>query len=128
MSRLRELKQQILEDGVDMQIDDADWRRIRDLLPQDGQPGIEDLTALIELRTEARSVCPAFDAYFFPAFKSALLADGRISSTEHFQLLRMLYGGGGIDAAERRFLTELRQELRERNPEFEAMYQQAMRD
>jgi hypothetical protein len=27
------------------------------------------------MRTEARSVCPAFDTYFFPMFKAYLLAD-----------------------------------------------------
>jgi hypothetical protein len=128
MSRLRELKTRILEEGVDMRIDEADWLRIRDLLPEDGAPSFGDLQVLVELRTEARSVCPAFDAYFFPIFKTALLADGRISTSEHFQLLRLLYGGGGVDAAERRFLHELRQELRERSPEFEVMFQQAMRD
>jgi hypothetical protein len=128
VSKVRELKNQIMEEGVDMQIDDADWRRIRELLPPDGDPGIEDLQTLVELRTEARAVCPAFDAYFFPVFKAALLTDGRISASENFQLLRMLYGGGGIDAAERRFLNELRQDLREKTPEFEALYQQAMKD
>jgi hypothetical protein len=40
----------------------------------------------------------------------------------------MLYGGGGIDEAERRFLQELREALKEVPPEFEAMYRQAMRD
>ena len=128
MSTLRELKQQILQDGEDLQIDDADWARIRELLPAAGSPVAEDLRVLTEMRTEARSVCPAFDGYFFPALKADLLSDGRISSLEQFQLLRLLYGGGGIDPAERKFLQELRRDLKSPSPEFESLYQQAMRD
>jgi hypothetical protein len=126
VSKLRELKQQILHEGTDLQIDEADWTRIRELLPADGKPSADDVHALVEMRAEARSVCPAFDAYFFPAFKAHLLADGSISTLEQFQLLRMLYGGGGVDAAERRFLQELRGELKSVTPEFESLYQLAM--
>jgi hypothetical protein len=128
VSKLRDLKNQILEEGVDLQIDEADWARIRDLLPGDSCPSSEDMRILLEMRTEARSVCPAFDSYFFPMFKASLLADGKISAMEQFQLLSMLYGGGGIDEGERRFLKEMKRELKEVSPEFELMYQQAMRD
>ena len=127
MSKLRELKSQIMADGIDLQIDDADWKRIRALLPREGPPDPDDLSVLTEIRTEARVICPAFDAYFFPVFKASLLADGKISSMEQFQLLRMLYGGGGIDDAERRFLRELRAELKDPSPEFEALYREAMK-
>jgi hypothetical protein len=128
MSRLREIQSRILAEGEDGRIDDADVALIREHLPADGSIAGDDLAVLAELRTRARSVCPAFDQMFFPAFKASLLADGRISSHEQFLLLRMLYGGGGIDDAERRFLRELRQELKETTPEFEALYRQAMRD
>ena len=128
MSTLRELKPTILQEGVDLRIDEEDWARIREALPADGQPSADDLQVLAELRTEARSVCPAYDDYFFPAFKSHLLADGAISKIEQFQLLRLLYGGGGIDERERRFLRDVRQALPEKSPEFETLYQQAMRD
>ena len=66
MTKLCELKQQILHEGTDLQIDDADWKRIRELLPAAGQPSADDLHALVEMRAEARSVCPAFDAYCRP--------------------------------------------------------------
>src|SRR5438128_7500987 len=111
MSKLRELKSKILTDGDDMRIDESDWELLRRHLPRDGQLDLDDLQVLVELRSEARSVCPAFDKYFFPAFKTALLADGTISLSEQFALLRLLYGGGGIDRAERKFLQELHKEV-----------------
>jgi hypothetical protein len=48
--------------------------------------------------------------------------------TEQFHLLRMLYGGVGIDAAERKFLQELRAELPQPDPQFEQLFQTAMSD
>jgi hypothetical protein len=126
MSQLRELKSQILAEGEDLRIDDADVDLIRERLPADGSLGADDLKVLTELRSEARAVSPAFDEIFFPALKAYLLADGKISLPEQFVLLRLLYGGGGIDAAERKFLIELRKEVREVTPEFDALYRQAI--
>ncbi len=128
MSQLRALKSEILVDGQDLWINDEDVKRIRAALPADGSISPEDLKVLAEMRTEARAVCAAFDELFFPALKAYLLADGRVTQSEQFLLLRMLYGGGGIDDAERRFIQELRRELREVTPEFEVIYQEAMRE
>jgi hypothetical protein len=126
MSKLRELKQRILAEGEDLCISDADVALIRECLPADGSATAADLAVLAEMRSDARVVSPAFDQLFFPAFKAHLLADGTISLPEQFQLLRLLYGGGGIDAAKRRFLQQLRAEVREVTPEFEALCRQAM--
>ena len=126
MSKLRDVKTRILADGEDLRIDDADLALIREQLPADGSIAPDDLAVLTEIRTEARSVCPAFDELFFPAFKAYLLADGIISPSEQFTLLRMLYGGGGIDAAERKFLLELRKEVRQPTAEFDALCRQAL--
>jgi hypothetical protein len=128
MSTLRELKSQILVEGEDLRIDDADVALIRERLPADGSMSDEDLMVLAEMRRDARAVCPAFDRIFFPAFKAYILADGVVSHGEQFQLLRLIYGGGGIDPAERKFLQELRAEAQTVTPEFEALYRQAMRD
>ena len=51
-----------------------------------------------------------------------------MSPSEQFELLRVLYGGGGIDPAERAFLVELRRDLPHVTPEFEALYRQALKD
>lgn len=125
-SQLRALKSEILAVGKDLWINQADAARIRDCLPADASTSLDDLKVLIEMRAEARAVCPEFDALFFPALKQHLLSDGRVSPEEQILLLRMLYGGGGIDDAERRFIQELRQELTEVSPEFEALYRDAM--
>jgi hypothetical protein len=125
MSKLLELKAQILAE--DMQIDDSDWAQLRKCLPPDGRVKPDDLKTLVELRTAARGVCPPFDDYFFPVLKASLLADGAVSFSEKFTLLRLLYGGGGIDNAERDFLEELHDEA-PATPEFEELYQQALRD
>jgi len=127
MSQLRALKAEILVDGQDLVIDEADVVRIRECLPTSASISRDDIGVLTEMRAEARGVCPAFDQLFFPAFKKYILADGKISLEEQFLLLRMLYGGGGIDDAERKFLRELRQEAREVSPEFERIYAEAMR-
>lgn len=126
MSALRELKSQILSEGRDLHICDADVALIREHLPADGTLDADDLTVLAELRSEARSSCAAFDQLFFPAFKEYLLADGVISQHEQFLLLRMLYGGGGVDDTERRFLVELRNEVTVLTPEFDDLCQLAL--
>jgi hypothetical protein len=126
VSKLRELKDKILSNGTDLTIDEADVAQIRKALPAEGALTFDDVKTLTELRTEARAVCPAFDQYFFPVFKRHLLADGTISLPEQFTLLRLLYGGGGIDANERQFLIELRREVRDVTPEFDNLYKQAI--
>jgi hypothetical protein len=127
MTQLRTLKSEILIEGQDLSLDDGDVERIRACLPADGMLTADDLTVLTEMRTEARQVCAAFDELFFPALKAYMLADGAISLAEQFALLRMLYGGGGIDETKRRFLRELRAEAREVSADFERLYAQAMR-
>ncbi|MBM4069885.1 MAG: hypothetical protein FJ271_13165 [Planctomycetes bacterium] len=130
MSALRPLKSKILVEGEDGRIDEHDLATIQAALPP-GPVADDDMKVLIEMRGDARSACPAFDAWFFPMFKEYLLADGQISSMEQYQILHMLYGGGGIDPAEKAFLQDLRQELAKLGgltPQFEQLFQQAMRD
>lgn len=130
MSALRPIKSKILREGEDGVIDAQDFALIQSTLPP-GPIADDDMKVLMELRSDARSVCSAFDAWFFPLFKEYLLADGQISPMEQFQILHMLYGGGGIDPAEKAFLQDLRKELTRlggMTPEFEKLFQQAMRD
>ncbi len=127
-SPLWELKKELLKEGVDLVLDDAEVARVVAALPAGGPVPPDALAALVEMRTEARRVSPAFDAVLFPALKAAFLADGKIDPAERFTLLRMLYGGGGIDSGEREFLRQLRAEATEVSEEFELFYEQVMRD
>lgn len=126
MSRLRELKSRVLEHGVDGRIDEPEVEMLREALPSTGKLSSADVEALIEMRCEARSVCPEFDQLLFPALREQILADGAVSLVEQFHLLRMLYGGGGVDEAEKQFLRELRGELKRTSPEFDALCKQAL--
>lgn len=128
MAALRELQSRILVEGEDLRISDEEVVSIQECLTSSGGISPEDLRVLIDMRAQARAVSPDFDRLFFPALKAWLLADGCIGLDEQFQILRLLYGGGGLDAAERAFLQELRRDAKEVTPEFEALYQQAMRD
>src|SRR5258708_2403356 len=94
MNSLVELQDVFLQDGVDLEIDAREWARIRELLPAEGQPDVDDMRVLIEMRSTARTVCPQFDAYFFPTFKKYLLADGQLSPMEQFELMKLIFGGG----------------------------------
>lgn len=125
---LRKLKSEILREGEDLAIDCEEFARIKAALTNESSVTAEELKALTEMRTEARRVCPEFDEFFFGELRKALLADGQVDHYELFQLLSLLYGGGGIDATERDFLHKLRSEMKNASPEFEAFYQQAMRD
>ncbi len=122
MNPLVELQENFLQDGVDLQIDAREWAQIRELLPAEGQPDVDDMRVLIEMRTMARTVCPQFDAYFFPAFKKYLLADGRLSAMEQFELMRLIFGGGGVDENEKAFLRDLRKSLPQPSAEFDEMF------
>jgi hypothetical protein len=108
--------------------DAAVWELLRLHLPADGLPAPDDLRALIDLRAAARGACPGFDERFFPLFKRCLLADGWLSEAERWAVLRIAYGGGEIDPAERQFLDDLRQSLPDPSPEFLAAYDQAVAD
>ena len=125
MSELTQLKTRILQDGVDGRIDEADLAMLRQPLPSDGTIDPQDMQVLIELRAAARTVCPAFDAFFFPAFKKQLLSDGKLSPLEQLNLLR-LFCAGGADEAEKQFMRELRHDLRESTPALESLCELAL--
>lgn len=127
MSNLKELKPVILQEGADGVISDADVAMIRQHLPPGADLSAEDVEYLIELRLHATTVCPAFHEMFLPAFKRFLLRDGQISLEEQFHLLRLLYGGGGVDDAERQFLNELRREVTQPSPELQNLLDTAAR-
>jgi hypothetical protein len=118
MSSFRQLHSQLLRDG---EITDAEVGVIQDYLHSDGELDLDDVKFLVGVRCEARRICPAFDRLFFPLLRQVLLKDARIGQDEQFYLLKMLYSDGHITDSERKFLDDLRSELSEVSPEFDAL-------
>ena len=81
---------------------------------------MEDVKFLVELLSDAKEVCPAFDELFFPVLKEVILEDGRIGNDEQFYLLKMLYSDGHIRPSEKQFLAELAEEAEEMCEDFKA--------
>lgn len=123
MGRLHQFRAELLRDR---KITDDEVGVIRDYIEQDGKLDLEDVKLLVDLLSEAREVSASFDELFFPALKEVLLADGRIGPDEQFYLLKMLYSNGRIRDNEKQFLIELRREVREASPEFEALCEEAL--
>lgn len=118
MSRLSELKTRVLADGS---IDDAEVEVLRRELYADGTIDRDEAEFLVELRNDAKSVCPAFDQFFFTAVKQYVLADGSIDAPEATWLRGVIFADGTIDDAEKKFLQELHTQARQVCPEFQQL-------
>jgi hypothetical protein len=70
---------------------------------------------------------PAFEQFFYQAIKDHILADGRIDAEEAAWLRRMLFADNKIDDEERKFLHELKGETKEICREFEALFEESMK-
>jgi hypothetical protein len=123
MGRLHELQSQLLPNG---KITDREVAAIRNCLQGEEKPTLDDVKFLVELLSNAREVSPSFDELFFPILKDVLLADGRITLDEQFYLLKMLYSDGCVRDSEKQFLRELRGEVNETTPEFDALCDEAL--
>ncbi|MEQ8785719.1 MAG: hypothetical protein RIC55_05450 [Pirellulaceae bacterium] len=123
MSSLHEMRDEILRDH---KITPNEVEVLRQYIARDGRLDMEDVKVLVNLLSDAREVCPEFDALFFPALKAVILEDGKIGPDEQFYLLKMLYSDGEIRESETRFLLELRNEAREVPPEFEQLCETAL--
>jgi len=123
MANLYRLHAELLNDN---KITDDEVAIINHQVESDGQLDLNDVKFLVGLLSSAEEVCPAFDDLFFPVLKDVLLADGKVTMDEHFYLLKMLYADGHVREQERQFLFELRGELDETTPEFDALCDQIL--
>lgn len=122
MGQLFQLKDQLLNDR---RITDCELGTIRTYIDENGQLDLDDVKFLVSLLSEAREVSPGFDELFFPALKRVILSDGLVGLDEQFYLLRMIYADGHIREQEKQLLRQLRAEVRESTPEFDAMCETA---
>lgn len=123
MARLHQLLERLL---TDRRITDDEVEAIREFMAEDGELDLADVKFLVQVLSEARSVCPAFDELFFPILERVVLADGEIGRDEQFYLLKMLYTKGHIRDSERRFLTRLRQQATAFPAEFDELFEIAL--
>ena len=123
MANLYQLHSELLKDN---KITDDEVAIVRNHIEEDGQLDLNDVKFLVGLLSSAQEVCPAFDDLFFPVLKDVLLADGKVGMDEQFYLLKMLYSDGHVRDREREFLFDLREELDEVSPEFDALCDQIL--
>src|SRR5262249_47933701 len=123
MSQIYSFLEQIQTKG---QISDDDVPVIRQKLHDEGQLDIDDVKLLVELYCDTEIRCPAFDKLFFSVLEKVLLADGQITPSEEFYLLKMLYSDREVREPEREFLRRLRKKLPNRTESFEALFETAM--
>jgi hypothetical protein len=111
---------------ADRGITEDEIQPIREQLDADSQLDLDDVKLLVELYCNAESRCQAFDELFFEVLEKVLLADGQISPSEEFYLLKMLYSDREIREPEREFLRKLRKQSKSKSASFEALFDTAM--
>jgi uncharacterized tellurite resistance protein B-like protein len=116
-------KRALLADG---RIDEKEVQLVREELLADDRIDKSELEFLFELRNGATSTVRAFNQLFFQAVKKHLLEDGSISDAEARWLRKMIFADGTVDADEKKFLQELKNEARQVSGEFQTLYDQCM--
>jgi|GEM_PF-3288970 hypothetical protein len=124
MSRLNDF---IATTLADRQISDDELPQIRERLYADGELSQEDVKLLVELYCGCDEPSPKFSKLLFGVLEEVLLADDEISPSEQFYLLKLLYSDRVVRDSERQFLKKLRGKLSRKAPEFEALYETAMK-
>src|SRR4051794_3320405 len=115
MPNFREIEERILANG---RVEGEDLEVLRRFLYADGKVGRPEADFLVELHKRAQNRSPAFERFFYKAVKDHLLADGRIDAEETSWLRQMVSASGKLEDQERKFLHELKGEVREFSPEF----------
>lgn len=123
MGQFHQFLEKIQADGG---ISEDEIQPIREQLAADGQLDVDDVKLLVELYCETENRCPDFDDLFFSVLEKVFLADGQITPSEEFYLLKLLYSDREIREPEREFLRRLRKQLPERSASFEALFETAL--
>ncbi|HLJ95488.1 MAG TPA: hypothetical protein VKU02_20090 [Gemmataceae bacterium] len=124
MLKLRQLEQDILATG---KVDHPELQRLRQELYTHDKIERPEADFLVELHKRVQHLTPAFDQFFYQAIKDHILAHGRIDAEEAAWLRRMLFADGKIKDEERTFLHELKGEAKQVSREFEALFEESMK-
>ena len=115
MSKLDELKDSILADGV---IDEVEVAQLREELYADGVIDKEEAEMLFELNdlVSGKDNHPDWEAFFVEAISSYLLDDatspGEIDDAEAKWLLTQMQSDGQLDKTERALLVSLKSKIK----------------
>ncbi len=124
MLKLRQLGEEIVATG---KVDGHGLEVLRQHLYSGGKIDRQGADFLVELHKRVRHHTPAFERFFYQGIKDHLLADGRISPEGATWVRQMLCTDGKIDDRERKLLHELRGEARQTSQEFEALFNEGMK-
>ena len=124
MPDLGEFEQAILATG---RADGPELEALRRQLYAGGKIERPEADFLVELHKRVQHRTPAFEHFFYQAIKDHILAHGRINAEEAAWLRRMLFADGKIDDEERKFLHELKGEAKHVSREFEALFEESMK-
>jgi hypothetical protein len=128
MADWRKLVQAVLL--ADGKIDENEVKVLKKELWADGKITEDERDFLVELRNMAQKkakakkeeVNPAFEKLFIQAIEDHVLEDGKISAEEVKWLRNMMMADKKIDAYEKKLLASLNKKAKEKDPSFDAMY------
>ena len=124
MQELRRIEQDILSKG---KVDSDHLDALRLAVYVGGVVERPAADFLVELHKRVQHPNPGFEHLFYRAIKDHLLVDGRVGAEEATWLRRMLFIDGTIKDEERKFLHELKGEAGHTSPEFEVLFEEAMK-
>jgi hypothetical protein len=124
MLSLREIEERIIANG---RVDGHELRLLHELLYADGKIDRQEADFLVVVHKRVQYRTHAFEHLFSNAIKDHVLADGRIGAEETAWLRQMLFHDEQIEDEERQFLHRLKGEVQQASPEFEALFQECMK-
>ena len=124
MLHLRQIEQSILANG---RVDGPELEALRRQLYASGRIARREADFLVELHKRVQHRTPAFEQFFYQAIKDHILTHGRIDAEEAAWPRRMLFADGKIDDEERKLLHELKGEAMQVSQEFEALFEESMK-
>ena len=126
IKELKQLEADILGNGG--RIDKNQIEAMRDVLYSNGRIGRLAADTLIDLKRRLqRPASPAFGAFFTRAIKDHVLKDGKVAAEEAAWLREMMFHDGVIQDEEKTLLRELHGEATDRSPEFEALFEEVLK-
>lgn len=111
----------------DGKLDDREAKIIHKALLADGQLDRDEIEFLVEVKTQAQSVSPAFATFVCTVVKKVLLRDGVISDAEADWLRKFIISDRKLDAAEKKLLEEIRHEAKSVSAGFLKLYDMVMK-